>query len=158
MAKKKAEPNKKSAGRPSNVTAEVLAVLRNAFKAGMTDEEACAIAEISHDSLYRYQRAHPDFAIKKAAWKKQLIGQAKFAIALDIVNRKDVKTSKWYLDRESEHAKAAVERAKAEAKRAQAEAEYAKARAAQFTGSTGNVTINIERPMPDRKEDTHGGD
>lgn len=158
MTKKKAEASKKTAGRHSNVTPEVLAILRNAFKAGMTDVEACAIAEISNDSLYRYQKSHPDFAIKKAAWKKQLIGQAKLAIALDITNHRDVKTSKWYLDRESEHAKAAVERAKAEAKRAQAEAEYAKARAAQFTGTTGNVTINIARPMPDGKDDVHGSD
>lgn len=128
----------KSRGRPSTISDEALAVLKSAFKAGMTDAEACAMAEISKDALYRYQRSHADFATKKANWKKSLIGHAKLAIALDVINHKNVKTAQWVLDRESEHEKAAIQRMKAETERSMAEAEIARAKADILTGKNGD--------------------
>ena len=58
------------AGRPSVMTETVLALLKEAFLLGCPDVEACLYAEIDEATLYRYQEANPDYASKKARWKK----------------------------------------------------------------------------------------
>lgn len=58
------------AGRPSVMTETVLALLKEAFLLGCPDVEACLYAEIDEATLYRYQEANPDYASRKARWKK----------------------------------------------------------------------------------------
>ncbi len=66
---KKGKPRKK-VGRPSKMTEPTLKKLREAFLLGCTDIEACLYCDISHQTLYNYQDAHPEFVEQKRAWKE----------------------------------------------------------------------------------------
>ena len=89
---------KKKGGRPTVMTDGVLAKLKLAFAMGLSDVEACAIADIEPTSLYRYQKRHKGFASEKAAWKENVKAKAKMVVAQDIINKKNVKTAQWYLE------------------------------------------------------------
>lgn len=58
------------AGRPTVMTPETLALLREAFLMDCSDEEACLFAKISPDALYDYQRAHPEYSEQKRLMKQ----------------------------------------------------------------------------------------
>ncbi|KRN29223.1 hypothetical protein IV38_GL000103 [Lactobacillus selangorensis] len=95
-------------------------------------------------SLYRYQKANPDFVSKKARWKKGLKGRAKMAIAMKIFGG-DSKTSQWYIEHEerAEMNKANVKRLQAETKRTLAEAQMAEYKAKILEGGR-STDINIQ--------------
>lgn len=96
MTKKKDPKDYKKNGRPTIFTQEVLQKLEQAFKIGLTDEEACAYSDIAPSSLYNYQRENPEFLEKKEKWKKNPIAKAKNTI---YKNLDDPKTAQWYLER-----------------------------------------------------------
>jgi hypothetical protein len=83
-------------GRPTVMTEDVLAKLRQAFLMGCDDEEACAFAEIDPKTLYRYQEKNHEYASEKAKWKQNPILKAKATIYSNL-NEKE--TAKWYLER-----------------------------------------------------------
>lgn len=58
-------------GRPTVMTLEVLNKLEEVFALGGTDQEACMYADISHQTLYNYQKDHPDFIERKEALKEK---------------------------------------------------------------------------------------
>lgn len=57
-------------GRPPVMTEEVLNKLEEIFALGGTDQEACFFAGISHQTLYNYQKEHPEFIERKEALKE----------------------------------------------------------------------------------------
>ena len=63
---------KSNAGRPTVMTKDTIAKLEEAFKCGASDLEACFYADISKDSLYNYQKKHPEFIERKEALKNHL--------------------------------------------------------------------------------------
>jgi len=84
-----------------------LAKLEGAFSVGATDEEACMQADISLDSLYRYERKNPEFRNKKHLLKTKLNLVARATIA-QVMQEKDkdniptdraLETSQWFLPR-----------------------------------------------------------
>jgi len=96
--RKPGRPKKKHAGgRPPKMNAEVLAKLERAFLIGCTDSEACLVADISVDVLYRYQQANPGYSERKALLKKTPTYKARAKIVSEI--GKDVGTAKWYIER-----------------------------------------------------------
>jgi hypothetical protein len=64
---------KSNAGRPTIMTDLTLKKLNEAFAFGCTDEEACYYAEISKQTLYNYQKDHPEFVDQKEALKQRPI-------------------------------------------------------------------------------------
>lgn len=66
-----------TAGRPTKMTEATLKKLEEAFAFGSTDEEACFYADISHQTLYNYQKENPDFVERKEALKQRPILQAR---------------------------------------------------------------------------------
>lgn len=108
MPTKKKKPNeygkkpngKNDTGRPSKLTPEVLAKLETYFKAAMTDEEACQLAEIHPSVLYRYCEEHPEFRDKKEWLKKDTTGRAKQVVRMAILD-KDAKAAMWWLERKA---------------------------------------------------------
>jgi len=64
---------KNNAGRPTIMTDLTLKKLNEAFAFGCTDEEACYYAEISKQTLYNYQKDHPEFVDQKEALKQRPI-------------------------------------------------------------------------------------
>lgn len=83
------------AGRPTKMTNEVLAKLREGFLRGYTDEESCLFAEINPTTLYRYQEDNPDYASEKEQWKKNPILEAKHTVLSGI--KRDPKLALDYL-------------------------------------------------------------
>lgn len=85
-------------GRPTVMTDDVLKKLKSAFDYGCTDEEACIHADISTQTLYNYQNAHPEFLEEKEMRKKKPVLKARSNVVLKI-DSGDLDTSKWYLER-----------------------------------------------------------
>ena len=84
--------------RPTIMTKDRIAKLREAFLIGATDSEACGYADISARTLYDYQEKHPKFLQKKQAWKDQPILKAKMTVVKALDEAKD---AQWYLERKS---------------------------------------------------------
>jgi len=85
------------AGRPEKIDAITLKKLEEAFTIGCTDIEACLNADISHQTLYNYQKKHPKFVERKAALKESPVLKARKRVESELEN--DTNTAKWYLER-----------------------------------------------------------
>lgn len=83
-------------GRPPKIDNVILGKLEGAFKIGANDREACSYAGINPDTLYEYQKKHPEFTEQKEAWKQNPIMKAKNTI---FSNLDDPRTAQWYLER-----------------------------------------------------------
>ncbi len=77
---------KKERGRPTVFTPEVIDKLEEAFSIGATDEEACALAGISLNPLYEYQRVNPKFLERKRELKELLILKARRTVVGSLNN------------------------------------------------------------------------
>ena len=75
MTAKKAKPQK--AGRKPLITPTVLSKIEECFLIDCTDVEACQIAGISTNTLYRYQEKHPEFRDRKQLLKSNITYLAK---------------------------------------------------------------------------------
>jgi hypothetical protein len=87
----------KHSGRPSAVSAIVLAKLIYAFTVGATDIEACEHAGISISALANYQKRNEGFKAEKAALKNKRVLKARVKVYNDI--DKDTATAKWTLEK-----------------------------------------------------------
>ena len=83
-------------GRPTIMTTETIAKLRQAFMMGCSDREACIYADIGLQTLYDYQQKNPEFPEQKKAFKTYPIMKARKTI---FDNLGDTKTAQWYLER-----------------------------------------------------------
>lgn len=102
MTKKKDPKDYKKKGRPSKITAEIVAKLEQAYKIGANDTEACLHAGIDRTTLFRYEQSNPDFSNKKAEWKRNPILKAKYTI---YQNLEDPSVAKWLLERKDDEFK-----------------------------------------------------
>jgi len=87
-----------SVGRPISIDEMTLKILEDAFSNGATDVEACFLANISGQTLYNYQKKHPDFIERKQALKDMIKYQAKRNV-VDRIKSGDIQQSNWWLDR-----------------------------------------------------------
>jgi len=83
--------------RPTKMTDEVIAKLRQAFLYGSNDKEAYHYAEISHETFYNYIEKHPEFREQITSWQDEPILKARKKVVDNI--DKDTNTAKWYLER-----------------------------------------------------------
>ena len=74
--KKKPGPKNKG-GRPPIMTDDTIKKLEEVFALGGSDSEACFYANISKQTLYNYQKEHPEFVDRKEALKEKPILEAK---------------------------------------------------------------------------------
>lgn len=75
-------------GRPTVMTQDVLNKLEEVFALGGTDQEACMYADISHQSLYNYQKEFPEFVERKEALKEKPFLKARRTIISSLDNPK----------------------------------------------------------------------
>lgn len=78
------EDSKRPVGRPlfdGKDEGQIVAKLEYAWSLGCTDLEACLLADISKDTLYRYQREHPDFCERKERLKENMVLKARESVA-----------------------------------------------------------------------------
>lgn len=83
-------------GRPTVMTDETVAKLKQAFLMGCDVTEACAYAEISRDAYYDYCKKEPTFPTKVEDWQQNPILKAKATV---YKNLDTTDTAKWYLER-----------------------------------------------------------
>lgn len=86
----------KKSGRPTKMTTATLGKLREAFLWGASDAEACLVAKIHPDTLYAYQREHPEFSEEKEACKLNPVLKARKTV---FENLDKVGTARWYLEK-----------------------------------------------------------
>ena len=91
----------KKVGRPTVMTEAVIGKLELLFAQGLSDREACLVADISTTALYDYCTEHPDFAERKELLKDNPKIKAKLNVAEAIIEKKDIDMSKWYLERKA---------------------------------------------------------
>lgn len=96
MTKKKDNPQ--SPGRKTVMTKAVLDKLEQAFSWGCTDVEACLWAGIVDDTLYKYQREHPDFIKRKNQLKETPTLKARQVVNIAL-GQKDKQAAQWWLER-----------------------------------------------------------
>lgn len=65
---------------------------------GLSDSEACILADIAPSTLYDYQKNNPEFSERKQALKQNVNLKAKMAI-VRAIDDGCVATSKWWLER-----------------------------------------------------------
>jgi hypothetical protein len=87
-------------GRPTVMTEEMVEKLEMLFAKGLSDREACLIADINPQTLYNYCNDNPEFFERKELLKEQVKTKAKLNVA-EAINNNDVDLSKWYLERKS---------------------------------------------------------
>lgn len=87
----------KPVGRPTVMTEEIISKLEHAFSIGCTDLESCFYADISKDSLYRYQLEHPDFCERKEQLKASPIFIARTTVVREIAEKGELALK--YLER-----------------------------------------------------------
>lgn len=95
----------KNRGRPTKITASVLNKLEDFFLRGLSDREACLLADISPQTLYNYCYKHPEFLERKEILKQRVKIRAKLNIS-NAIEKGDIDISKWYLERRDEDFKA----------------------------------------------------
>jgi len=80
MKKKATKKVKRKVGRPTVMSKDTLRKLEEIFAIGGSDEEACFYANISHQSLYDYQKKYPEFIERKNSLKQRPILKARQAV------------------------------------------------------------------------------
>ena len=91
---------KSKAGRPTVMTNDMIGKLELLFAKGLSDREACLIADINPTTLYDYCNTHPDFKERKELLKERPKTTAKLNVA-EAIENKDIELSKWYLERKA---------------------------------------------------------
>ena len=71
---------------------------------GLSDRQACLYADIGESTLYEYQQANPDFAERKKTLKENVKMRARLNV-FGAIERGDLDTCKWYLDRKDDEFK-----------------------------------------------------
>lgn len=81
-------------GRPTIMTVDVLNKLEEAFLHGLSDEKACIYANISTQTLYNYQKIHPEFVGRKQELKTRPDITAQFVLVDNIASNLD--QARWW--------------------------------------------------------------
>ena len=90
-------------GRPTIIDEITLQKLECAYSNDATDEQACFLANISPQTLYNYQKEHPEFIERKQALKSMVTYQAKSNLKELIfsqekeLEKERIEASKWIL-------------------------------------------------------------
>lgn len=85
-------------GRPTKMTQSMVGKLESFFIRGLSDREACLLANINPDTLYTYCKEHPEFSERKELLKERVKTRAKLNIS-NAIEDGDIDISKWYLER-----------------------------------------------------------
>jgi hypothetical protein len=87
---------KNKGGRPTVMTPETVKKLEEVFAIGGSDEEACFWADISKQTLYDYQKLHPEYIDRKEQLKQKPFLKARQTVVKALENPQH---AQWYLER-----------------------------------------------------------
>lgn len=87
-------------GRPKKITPEVVSILVNCLKNGMSVREACVQSVISHETYYSRVREDKHFAdIMDRAQQVPTISARR--VIVEAINNGSLSASKWWLERKA---------------------------------------------------------
>lgn len=89
-------------GRPTKITPQVVSLLADCLRQGMTVREACLQAVISHDAYYSRLKSDQQFADIMARAQMQPTITAR-RVLVEQINAGNVSVSKWWLERKEPH-------------------------------------------------------
>lgn len=89
--------------RPTKLNTETIQKLKEAFKIGCTDQEACSYANISTSTYYSWTQNNNEFLDEMGLAKRYLEYKSRAVIA-NSLEKWDVKTAMWYLERKNKKA------------------------------------------------------
>lgn len=89
---------KDKGGRPTVMTGETLQKLEDAFLDGLSDRQACLVADISLQTLYNYGKENPEFLERKELLKENNKIRAKRVVSKELKNG-NTGVALWYLER-----------------------------------------------------------
>lgn len=84
--------------RPTKMTAATVKKLYQAFAFGLSDAESALYAGVSKQTIYNYQKDHPEFLDRKEELKETVKMHAKINIARRVTKKKDIGVSIWFLE------------------------------------------------------------
>ena len=87
-------------GRPTVMSPSTIARLEDAYEMGCTDVEACLHAGIAKQTLYNYEKDHPEFIERKNDLKHHPTLMAR-QVVRNCLKDKDKAVSQWYLERKA---------------------------------------------------------
>ena len=93
--------------RPTVMTEDVIAALRQAYLVGATNEEAAHYAGIAPSTIYLHMEKHPEFSEQIEAWKSEPILKAKQTVVKALAS--DTKNAQWYLEKKAKDFKTKIE-------------------------------------------------
>lgn len=137
---------KKKAGRPRKIDAQLIAQMRMYMIAGVSLKDACKALEITYSAWNKFEKANPDYSAKRKSWQSMLEARSKLIIADEILNKKDVSTAVWYLERldKKSDKDARNELTRAQAKKYRVEAELAEKQNLQVDNATNATTAKMK--------------
>lgn len=91
---------KNPVGRPRAITPEIIEKLKDAFKLGCTNEEACYYAEIGKSTFYDFIKEYPEISEEFNECKHYEKIKARMVIH-NALEHNDKDTAKWYLERKA---------------------------------------------------------
>lgn len=89
------------AGRPTNITDEVVKKLEQSLQNGFTITKACELSSISREAYYQRQKSDDIFLDKMSKAQKFAEEVARQNVVRAITKDKDLFTSRWYLERKA---------------------------------------------------------
>lgn len=87
--------------RPSEMTEDVVKKLEDSLKNGFTITKSCQLSGISRETYYNWLEADPIFLDRMTFAQAFALEAARQNVVNAIVNDKDMKTSRWYLERKA---------------------------------------------------------
>jgi len=90
---------KRDVGRPTKYSEVIVDKLEEVFKLGGTIEQACAYAGIDKGSYYKWIELYKDFStrIERAKHFTDIVAKRNINVAIN--EKKDLETSKWWLEK-----------------------------------------------------------
>ncbi len=89
-------------GRPNKIDEIIKEKIKDGFSHGLNKSEVCIYSGISRPTLDNYLKAHKRFSEECELLKENLKMHAKLNIAEEIIEKKDLSTSKYYLEKAGE--------------------------------------------------------
>jgi len=122
---------KDKGGRPTVMTSETLKKLEDAFLDGLSDRQACLVADISLQTLYNYGKDNPAFLERKELLKENNKIKAKRIISKEL-GKGSTGVALWYLERKEKD-------------------EFSTKQLTELSGNVGTLSLEEKREIAERQ-------
>lgn len=90
---------RKTIGRPTKYSEQIVREFERAFRIGMTEQKACYYVGVNPDTFYDWKKKKSEFSERIERAKLYMRIKASQIITKAIINDKDLKAAQWWLER-----------------------------------------------------------